>query len=222
MFDRIVGRYDFLNRVLSMRLDVVWRNHMARMLPKGSDLRVLDLASGTGDMMLAILNANSNVSRVVGLDMAQKMLSKGKDKLQKRQVSDVAPLVRADAASIAAAGESFDAVTMAFGIRNVENVLGALRDARRVLKPGGRLLILEFSLPRGPLCWAYLFYLRHVMTRVGGLLSGDAAAYQYLNRTIESFPCGEAFCQLLRDTGFRNVRALPQSFGIATIYRGER
>lgn len=222
MFDRIVRRYDLLNRVLSLRLDLSWRRQLARLLPAGPGLRVLDLATGTGDMLFAILDEHPDAARLMGMDMSAKMLSRGREKLRERQMLDTTPLVRSDATSIAAADGAFDAVTMAFGIRNVEHVLTALREARRVLRTGGRLLILEFSIPRGPFCWVYLFYLRHVMTRIGGYVSGDVAACEYLNRSIEHFPCGEAFCQLLREAGFRNVRARPQTLGIATIYSGER
>lgn len=222
MFDRIVGCYDFLNRVLSLRRDVAWRRQVARMLPDGEELRILDLATGTGDMLLAILDERPRARPVVGLDMAGKMLSRCMEKLRSRQTAGSVHVIRGDAASIALRSGIFDAVTMGFGIRNMEDIVGVLREARRVLKPGGRLLILEFSMPRRPVRWVHLFYLRHVMPRIAGYVSGDSAAYEYLDRTIESFPCGEAFCQLMRDAGFRNARAMPRTFGIATIYQGER
>jgi len=222
MFDRIVRRYDLLNRVLSFRLDQLWRRQVARMLPDRPGLRVLDLATGTGDMLFAIQDEKPGVGHMMGMDMSAKMLSRGREKLRERPLHHAVQLVRSDATSIAAADGFFDAVTMAFGIRNVEQMFTALQETRRVLRPGGRLLILEFSIPRGPFCQVYLFYLRHVMTRIGGYVSGDAAAYEYLNRTIESFPCSETFCGLMREAGFHKVRACPQTLGIATIYSGER
>ena len=222
MFDRIVQRYDFLNHVLSLRFDVRWRKQVARMLPEGEELRVLDLATGTGDLLLAVLGEKPGAGRVVGLDMAAKMLERCKEKIGASGIAHKAALVRGDAALVAARDSTFDAVTMAFGIRNMPDVPATLREARRVLKPGGRLLVLEFSLPRQPWRTPYLFYLRHVLTRVGRLVSGDSEAYDYLNRTIETFPCGEAFCGLMRDAGFSNVRAMPRTLGIATIYEGER
>ncbi|MFO7973557.1 MAG: ubiquinone/menaquinone biosynthesis methyltransferase [Candidatus Hydrogenedentota bacterium] len=222
MFDRIVERYDFLNRFLSLRRDVAWRKHVARMLPEGEALRFLDLATGTGDLLLATLEERPGAAYVVGLDMAEKMLSRCKEKLTRRDASDAAKVVRGDAAVVPARDESFDAVTMAFGIRNMPDVKAALRETRRVLKPGGLLLILEFSMPRKPFRWVYLFYLRHILPRVAGCISGNNAAYEYLNRTIEDFPFGEAFCRLMHEAGYRNISARPQTFGIATIYRGER
>jgi demethylmenaquinone methyltransferase / 2-methoxy-6-polyprenyl-1,4-benzoquinol methylase len=222
MFDRIVGHYDFLNHVLSLRRDVAWRKHVARMLPKDNTLRILDLASGTGDLLLAILAERPDAACVVGVDMAPKMLFRCKEKLARRHARNAGKLVRGDAAVIATGDETFDAVTMAFGIRNMPDISAALREMRRVLKPGGRVLILEFSMPRKPFRWVYLFYLRHILPRVAGYFSGDRAAYEYLDRTIEHFPFGEAFCRLMREVGFQNVSATPQTFGIATIYQGER
>lgn len=222
MFDRVVGRYDFLNRVLSLRRDVAWRKRLARMLPEGDALRVLDLATGTGDVLLAALAARPGAACVLGLDMAGNMLARCREKLACAQASDAAKLVRGDVAVIAATDKTFDAVTMAFGIRNMPDVHVSLREAWRVLKPGGRLLILEFSMPRKPFRWVYLLYLRHILPRVAGWISGDSAAYEYLNRTIEDFPFGDAFCRLMIEAGFRHVSATPLTFGIATLYVGER
>lgn len=223
MFDRIAFRYDLLNRLLSFRQDVGWRKFMAQRLPDGENLRVLDLATGTCDVLLGLYRQSGRIGRGVGLDMSANMLRLGRDKLKRQNLDRHLSLMRADAATIAIRDDSFDAATIAFGIRNVPDVPKALRDIRRILKPNGRALILEFSLPSNPVFRAlYLFYFRRVLPTVGGIVSGDRSAYQYLNRSVEQFPYGESFCELLRDAGYRNVAATPLSFGIATLYEGEK
>jgi len=222
MFDRIAPSYDLLNRLLSLRRDVAWRRRLARLLPEGDGLRVLDLATGTGDVLLALLTARRPAARGVGLDPAAGMLERAASKLAARHLEHRAMLVRGDGARLAFRDASFDAVTIAFGIRNVADVPAVLAEMRRVLRPGGRALILEFSLPRQTAVrGAYLLYFRHVLPTLGGWFSGDAAAYRYLNRSVEAFPHGDAFCALMREAGFRAVRAHPLTFGIATIYQGE-
>jgi demethylmenaquinone methyltransferase/2-methoxy-6-polyprenyl-1,4-benzoquinol methylase len=222
MFDRIAHRYDLLNRVLSMRRDVAWRKRLARLLPDRPDLRVLDLATGTGDVLLALVRACGRVHDGVGVDMAGKMLSIGRRKIDAAGLGGRLRMVRGDATCLAIHDGGFDAVTIAFGIRNVIDVPRALREMRRVLKPGGRALVLEFALPRNALFRAlYLAYFRHVLPRIGGVVSGDAQAYRYLNATVETFPYGEAFRGLMRDAGFTNVHAHSLSFGIAMIYQGD-
>ncbi len=223
MFDRIAPRYDVLNRLLSFRRDVAWRRAIVRALPPGDSLRVLDLATGTADVLLSLCAAPGKVARGVGLDKSAGMIARGRSKLARGRGSAALSLVRGDACGLGFAAETFDAVTMAFGIRNVPDVPAALREIRRVLRPAGRALILEFSLPRNPLLRAgYLAYFRHVLPRVGGLISGDAQAYKYLNESVEAFPYGEKFLDLMRDAGFTKVAAMPQSFGIATLYAGDR
>lgn len=223
MFDRIASRYDLLNRLLSFRQDVGWRKRMARRLPEGDALHVLDLATGTCDVLLGLYRETGRISKGVGLDMSANMLTLGRDKLERQRVLGPLTLLRADAEEIALRDNTFDAATIAFGIRNVPDVPKALRDIRRTLKPNGRALILEFSLPANRMFRAlYLFYFRHVLPAVGGLVSGDRSAYQYLNASVEQFPYGEAFCELLRDAGYRNVAATPLTFGIATLYEGEK
>lgn len=222
MFDRIAHRYDLLNRLLSFRQDVVWRKRLARLLPERPDLRVLDLATGTGDVLLSLYRWSGRVASGVGVDMSGKMLAFGRGKIADRSLGQRLSMVRGDAMCIGFRDASFDAVTIAFGIRNVSDVPCALREMRRVLAPGGRVLVLEFSLPGNPLFRrAYLFYFRHVLPRIGALISGDSYAYRYLNQTVESFPYGEDFCALMRDAGFERVRAHPLTFGIATIYEGD-
>lgn len=219
MFDRIAPRYDLLNHLLSARRDVAWRKRMARHLPDGSGLMLLDLATGTGDQIFSILESTDRVKNAVGLDLSERMLEIGRGKIHGRNVE----LKNGDATAIPLVDNKFDVVTISFGIRNVIDVPGALREMRRVLKPGGRTLILECSLPRWRLLRGlYLFYLRHVLPRFGGWISGDAEAYRYLNVTIESFPKGEAFCDLMRSAGFKNVRAFPLSLGVAAIYQGDK
>ena len=223
MFDRIAPRYDLLNRVLSMRRDVVWRRRVAALLPERESLEVLDLATGTGDVLIALHGANPRVESGVGLDMSGGMLALGQEKLEERGLGSRFRMVRGDAMSIALGDDTFDAITIAFGIRNVMNVETALREMLRTLRPGGRVLILEFSLPTN---WfirvVYLLYFRHILPFLGGIVSGDRAAYQYLNKSVESFPYGEDFTALMHDVGFADVKAYPQSFGIATIYLGDK
>ena len=223
MFDRIAHRYDLLNRLLSMRRDVAWRREMARQLPEGPELRLLDLATGTGDVLIELQQRCPRVTRGVGLDMSAGMLAHGAEKLERRRLGGRFGMVRGDAVHLGVGDATFDAVTIAFGIRNVLDVGLALREMRRVLKPGGRALILEFSLPPNAfLRFGYLLYFRHVLPRVGGLVSGDSGAYRYLNQTVETFPYGNAFADRMREAGFSHVTLTPLTFGIATLYRGDK
>lgn len=222
MFDRISPCYDRMNRVISAGLDGRWRRAMADRLPPRAGLRLLDLATGTGDQLLAAV-AGGRVAEAVGLDLAERMLEVGRAKLALRPPPVPVRLGVGDATAIPEPDQSFDAVTISFGIRNVTDVPRALREMYRVLKPGGRLLVLESSVPAwAPVRAAYLFYIRHVMPRLAGWLSGDGEAYRYLNVTMEQFPHGAAFCQLMTDAGFRSVRAHPRCLGSVSIYQGDR
>lgn len=223
MFDRIAHRYDLLNRMLSMGQDVVWRKRVARHLPDVSDQHILDLATGTGDLIISIFEKSERVKSGIGIDMAEKMLEFGRPKLRKKNLDQAITLQKGDAMDIPFPAESFDAVAIAFGIRNVIDVPESMREMSRVLKPGGRAIILEFSLPENRLFRSlYLFYFRKVLPVIGGLISGDSYAYRYLNETVETFPYGDAFCQLLREAGFGDVKMTPLTFGIATIYQGDK
>ena len=223
MFDRIAHRYDLVNRVLTLRLDVRWRKKLAAMFPDRDNLAVLDVACGTGDVLTIGLKQRKNVSLGVGLDPAARMMARGRDKARECGLAERIAFVRGDALRLPFADGSFDVVTISFGIRNVTDVPRALAEMHRVLAPGGRVLVLEFSFPDNrALRAAYLVYLQHILPRIGAAISGDAAAYRYLDRTVESFPYGEAFCDLLRRAGFAAVRPRPLTFGVATVYSGEK
>ena len=223
MFNRIAPRYDFLNRFLSLGLDISWRKHIADFLPSPKNLVILDLATGTGDVLLSILKRNQNVKMAYGIDMAKKMLQRGRNKVMRNHLETKIELKEGDANHIPFNDNQFDAVTMAFGIRNVSQPLSVLQEMFRVLKMGGRAVILEFSIPQNTfLKVAYLLYLRHVLPVLGGIVSFDYQAYRYLNKTVEVFPYGQEFCQIMRNVGFQNVSAYPLTFGVATIYQGEK
>jgi demethylmenaquinone methyltransferase/2-methoxy-6-polyprenyl-1,4-benzoquinol methylase len=223
MFDRVARRYDLLNRLLSLGIDCAWRKKMASFLPSGNGLQVLDLATGTADQLLFLFEQSERVRSGLGMDLAEKMLDIGRKKVARQGLSRAIRLTTGDAMDIPAQGNLFDAVTISFGIRNMTDVGKALGEMHRVLKPGGRVLVLEFSLPGNPLFRrVYLFYLRHILPRIGAAVSGDSGAYRYLNETIETFPHGEAFCRLLRDVGFAATAGQPLTFGIVTIYRGDK
>ncbi|MDY6838518.1 MAG: bifunctional demethylmenaquinone methyltransferase/2-methoxy-6-polyprenyl-1,4-benzoquinol methylase UbiE [Thermodesulfobacteriota bacterium] len=223
MFDRVAHRYDFLNRLLSAGIDRRWRGKMARLLPPGRDQHVLDLATGTADQLLFLFDKSNKIKSGLGIDLAEKMLAIGRQKVQGRGLSEAITLKRGDAMDIPAQDKTFDAVTISFGIRNVSRVSQALSEMHRVLKPGGRLLVLEFSLPEHALIRSgYLLYLRHILPPLGALVSGDSGAYRYLNQTIETFPYGGALCQLIAEAGFEAVQARALTMGIAMIYQGDR
>ncbi len=222
MFDRIAHRYDLLNRSLSFGQDQRWRCRLARYLPDRPDLRLVDLATGTADQLLRLAK-DPRIINGLGLDLAEKMLAIGREKIERAGLSDKLKLDIGDATALPLPDACADVVTVAFGIRNVESVPKGLAEIRRILKPAGRVLILEFGLPRCALIrCSYLWYFRHILPRIGGWISGDAHAYRYLNRTVESFPYGADFCALLEQAGFRAVRAHPLTFGVAFIYQGDR
>jgi demethylmenaquinone methyltransferase/2-methoxy-6-polyprenyl-1,4-benzoquinol methylase len=223
MFDRIAHRYDLLNRLLSFGQDSIWRRRVARLLPDGSDLHLLDLATGTADLLLSLKRRSARVEFGVGLDMAARMLAIGRQKITRTNQTGKLTLVRSDACRLPFDDSTFSAVTIAFGIRNVIDIPLALREMHRVLKPNGRTLILEFSLPENRFIRRiYLLYFRRVLPAIGGLISGDSLAYHYLNETVETFPYGQDFCRLMEDADFANVKANRLTLGVATIYQGDR
>lgn len=218
MFDRIAPRYDLLNRTLSFGLDVSWRQKVRAHLPEREGMRVLDVATGTGDLALTLLD-DPRTERVLGVDLSEEMLARGQDKLARHPRGERGELRPGDALDLASLGERFDAVTVAFGIRNVLDVDAALRQMRSVLLPGGRALVLEFSTPPpGLFRAAYGIYRAHVLPVIGGLVSGDRAAYRYLDETIRTFPSGEAFLEKMRDAGLEDARCIPLSFGAVSLY----
>jgi demethylmenaquinone methyltransferase/2-methoxy-6-polyprenyl-1,4-benzoquinol methylase len=223
MFDRISATYDLLNRILSFGTDILWRKKVVRFLPLRRNQYVLDLATGTGDQILALFEKRHRVGFAVGIDPAQKMLEIGRQKIRKRGLSKQISLMVGDATAIPVDDGQFDAVTIAFGIRNIGDVKKAMQEMYRVLKPGGRVIVLEFAMPRNRFLRAgVLVYLRHVLPRLGALVSRDRHAYRYLNQTIETFPSREAFCDLLTAACFTKVAAYFVPLGLPMIYQGER
>lgn len=222
LFDRIAGRYDFLNRILSVRQDVLWRKKMAELLPDSPDLSLLDLATGTADQILFLLSETNKIGHATGIDLSVKMLELGRKKIAQKKIKNVT-LSEGDASQIPFDSNQFDVSTISFGIRNIPDYPKALREMLRILKPGGRALILEFSLPKSDLIKSfYLYYFRNILPKIGGVLSGDSFAYRYLNETVEEFPYGNDFLNVMKSTGFINLQQHPLTFGIATIYVGEK
>lgn len=217
MFDAISPTYDRINRILSLGMDRRWRKRVAEYLPPQKNLKILDLATGTGDQALALLNSKASIESIIGIDLSVEMLA-----LAKKKLGDKTEFIRADAEKLPFAEKSFDAATFSFGIRNVNDPLNSLKAIHRVLKTKGRCLILEFSLPPKPIRGFFLFYLRHILPRIGGLLSRKPAAYRYLNQTIEHFPSGKDFCLLMKEAGFTRLRAVPMALGGVTLYVGEK
>lgn len=221
MFDAIAPRYDLLNRLLSLGIDRRWRTFAVSQLQVPPGGLVLDMATGTGDVALEIAARTHPSVRIVGEDFTQGMLVQGKVKIEKSPYRDRIFLVNAPCEAIPHPGGLFDGVTIAFGIRNVVDRLTGLKEMRRILKPGGRAVILEFSNPRSRLFRRiYHFYFRRLLPRIGGLLS-KRSAYEYLPDSVLEFPDQEAFKALMVEAGFSRVRHYDLTFGISTVYVGE-
>lgn len=221
MFDHISPSYDALNRVLSCGLDLYWRWRLSSFVPKKHSLYLLDGATGTGDQLISVMKNCKNIVQAAGIDLSSKMLALAEEKTRKKSYGHKLLFKQASLLDLPFPDNTFDCVTLSFGIRNVGDVRGALKEIRRVLKKEGVVLILEFSLPSH--VWlkkAHLFYLSQILPRVGGFFSKNPGAYDYLHRTILSFPYGEQFCAYLKESGFQNVKARPLTAGIVTLYQG--
>jgi demethylmenaquinone methyltransferase / 2-methoxy-6-polyprenyl-1,4-benzoquinol methylase len=223
MFDAIAGRYDLLNHLLSAGIDRRWRRKAIGSLRLTGRERVLDLCTGTADLALAAVEAEPGAARVMGVDFAGAMLRVGLDKTRARGLAGRVALVRGDAARIPATDRSVDAVTVAFGIRNVQDTAGACREIFRVLTPGGRLAVLEFAIPTTPGVRAgYLWYFNQVLPRVGRMVSRHNAAYGYLPASVGAFATPDEFVTILRNSGFTEIKASPLTFGIVYLYTARR
>lgn len=223
MFNAIAERYDFLNRLLSLGQDKSWRSLIKNALPPGERLHVLDVASGTADVLIDLAKDNPRIVQGIGIDPAVNMLDIGRRKIEDAGLSSKLMLQAGDAQAMAFLDESFDCLTISFGLRNVPDMRAALMEMRRVLKKGGRLLVLEFSKPENPFLVAgHWVYLNAVVPLVGFIFSGNLKAYQYLGQTIDTFPYGEHFCKILKQFGFTRIESMPLMGGVATLYAAEK
>ncbi len=223
MFDRIAPTYDLLNHLLSLGRDYAWRRKVTEQLKGRAPLHVLDLATGTGDLLISMLRRCPAIGKATGLDVSERMLELCQEKLRACGLAERVRLVCADASATPFPEGMFDVATMAFGIRNTADAATTLAEIHRILKPAGMAMILEFSLPHNRIVrWCYLKYLRSVVPRVGAAVSGDKHAYQYLDESIEGFHQPEAFSALMRHAGFREVSVIPLTWGVASIYKGTK
>lgn len=218
MFNNISGTYDFLNHFLSLGIDVIWRKRAIRVLKDLQPKQILDVATGTGDF--AIQAARTlQPEQIIGVDISEGMLEIGKGKVQKRGLGSTIALQFGDSEDLPFDSASFDAVTVAFGVRNFENLNAGIAEIYRVLRPGGKAVILEFSTPKQfPIKQLYQFYFRRITPFIGQIFSKDKRAYQYLPESVAAFPQGEAFTHMLRTVGFKTAEDRPQSFGICSLY----
>jgi demethylmenaquinone methyltransferase/2-methoxy-6-polyprenyl-1,4-benzoquinol methylase len=217
MFDTISGNYDGLNRVISFGIDIKWRKKVLKLVAAKNPKTILDIATGTGD--LAILMSETNAEKIVGLDLSVGMLEVGKTKITAKNLSNKIEMVVGDSENLPFDDNSFDAITVAFGIRNFETLDKGLAEIYRVLKPNGIFVILETSNPtKTPYKQGYTFYTKNILPIIGKLFSKDNVAYGYLSESASVFPFGEALNNILRKIGFIDVVAMPQTFGVATIY----
>ncbi len=221
MFDNISGNYDNLNRVISFGIDTKWRKKVLKIVSDSKPNIILDIATGTGD--LAILMAKTNAEKIIGLDISAGMLEVGKKKVEEKKLSNVIDLVLGDSESIPFEDNYFDAITVGFGVRNFEHLEKGFAEILRVLKPNGVFVILETSVPdKTPYKQGYKFYSKNILPLIGKLFSKDNSAYGYLSESAAAFPYGEALNNILRKTGFIDVVAMPQTFGVATIYSASK
>ena len=223
MFDEIAGRYDLLNHLLSAGIDRRWRKRAIRALSLTGRERVLDLCAGTADLAIAAIDAQPSAARVVGVDFAQAMLRVGREKIRQGQLANRIALVRGDAMRIPLEDGAVDAITIGFGIRNIEDTAAACDEMRRVLAPGGRIAILEFAIPATPgVRTVYSWYFNHVLPLIGRLISRHTAAYGYLPASVSAFASPNELVTILRQHGFVDVSAVGLTFGIVFLYTARR
>lgn len=221
MFNNIARKYDFLNHFLSMGIDKLWRKRAIKLLRTLQPKRILDIATGTGDF--AIANLKLNPDKVVGIDISTEMLAVGREKIAKKNLQDKIELFEGDSENIQFEDSSFDAITCAFGVRNFENLEKGLQEMNRVVRPGGKVVILEFSKPRKfPIKQLYNFYFFRILPLWGRMVSKDMSAYTYLPESVDAFPDGDEFLKIYQECGFSETRQVKLSFGIASIYIGTK
>lgn len=217
MFDNISGSYDFLNHFLSLGIDIRWRKKAIQWLAEAKPKIVLDVATGTGDFALEAMALRPE--KIVGIDISKGMLEVGKKKTAEKGLSGVIEMLHADSENLPFEENKFDAVTVAFGVRNFENLERGLGEMLRVMKPGGRVAILEFSKPRSfPFKQLYFFYFNTILPLIGRLFSRDASAYRYLPESVKAFPDGQDFVSILSRLGYKNAACKPLTFGISSLY----
>jgi demethylmenaquinone methyltransferase/2-methoxy-6-polyprenyl-1,4-benzoquinol methylase len=221
MFDNISHRYDFLNHFLSLGIDKLWRKKAINLLKAANPRLILDVATGTGDFALQALVINPD--KVIGIDISEGMLEMGRKKIKRLDLDQKVELFQGDSENIPFEENKFDAVTVAFGVRNFENLEKGLSEIFRVLKPGAKLVVLEFSRPKGfPFKQIYNIYFKAVLPRIGRMISKDSAAYTYLPESVEAFPDGSDFLGILKKIGFKDTACKPLTFGISSIYTGQK
>lgn len=221
MFNNISHRYDFLNHFLSLGIDRGWRRTAIGLLRPKAPQQILDVATGTGDF--AVQATVLNPQKIVGVDISEGMLDVGRKKIRGKGLDHVITLQYGDSESLPFANDTFDAITVGFGVRNFENLSRGLTEMYRVLKPGGVAVILEFSKPRTfPFRQVYNFYFNFILPKIGKLISKDGSAYTYLPESVESFPDGEDFRRILRDVGYKDITCRPLTFGVSSIYTGSK
>ena len=217
MFDGVSKSYDLLNRIITLGIDVRWRKNVVKKLIKEQPKTILDIATGTGDLAIAL--TKTAAKKIVGLDISPGMLNVGKEKVTEKKMDDVIEMVIGDSENLNYETGSFDAVTVAFGVRNFENLDLGLQEIHRVLKTGGSFVVLETSVPETtPFKQLYFFYTKKIMPFLGKIFSKDRAAYEYLSDSAAIFPCGEEFNNILIKNGFIEVENKPQTLGVASIY----
>ena len=217
MFDNISANYDGLNRVISFGIDISWRKKVVQLVSKNNPKQILDIATGTGD--LAIMMSQLNPDKIIGLDISAGMLDVGKRKIANVNLSDKIDMVVGDSENMPFNDNTFDAITVSFGVRNFANLDKGLTEIKRVLKPGGTFVVLETSNPtKFPFKQGYKFYTTYILPFIGKIFSRDKAAYSYLCESANIFPFGEAFDNILQKNGFIDTEYSPVTFGVATIY----
>jgi demethylmenaquinone methyltransferase/2-methoxy-6-polyprenyl-1,4-benzoquinol methylase len=220
MFNNISGTYDFLNHFMSLGIDILWRKKAIRQLKAQQPKSILDVATGTGDFAFEAIKI-LKPEQITGVDISAGMLDVAKRKIRERKLDHIFSVRLGDSEMLPFDDNQFDAITVAYGVRNYENLEKGLADMRRVLKPGGKIVILEFSKPQGfPVKQLYNFYFKHITPFFGKVFSKDARAYQYLPESVAAFPDGAAFTQLMERVGFNQTKQITLTFGISSIYTG--